>query len=351
MELLFTPSLSEEEFFGLFPGIYPLELRSNLIMQKVDALTSTAYPKLNPFKDKIWHDFYLPLQREREAIAVPVGIVKGTNCFIVSLKNGKSLRIEGGEGDVRTAYFTFFDELSRFVPLLQRDPSLPRKLVPYDIQTGTIPGKYVLEKILSPEEKKELQTKYYFHLKKKLSVKTISLEEYLSTAAICYQAAFPEKTSGLNNLEQYQRWADCRHGGMLNLENFSDPEEFMSWRNSDAYAGSHPFEIVYSPSGYGVHLIPPYSWFDDKDYYFLSLGNLNLAPEYLKMVRALIDNEVPFRSNHLKSTLDYLAGESSFLVNKGNGERSFNYFDTPEYQDKYFPHITWDALKIPRWKK
>ncbi len=144
----------------------------------------------------------------------------------------------------------------------------------------------------------------------------------------------------------YKKWADGRDGGMLSIKDRDNKKEFMDWMGSGKDAGAHPFEIVFSWHRHGIHLYPPSS---HEPYYHLRVTNYAYATEFVKMAKALIKENVPFRAHEFKNVLDYLAGETYFTVN-GHEELNFRYIPSREYKRKFFRHIEWDKIKIPEWK-
>jgi hypothetical protein len=67
---------------------------------------------------------------------------------------------------------------------------------------------------------------------------------YLKVSALAYDAAFP-KTRNLSAFSKYKRWADTRHGGMLDLPR-EDSGAFSKWFHSDVWQGTHPWENMSS---------------------------------------------------------------------------------------------------------
>ena len=114
-----------------------------------------------------------------------------------------------------------------------------------------------MEEIMSQKEKKRILFQYNRHVTKQRGLeKGCSLNEYLNTAAICYRAAYPSKTKEKTLLDMYNRFADGRHGGMLDIKNKNSKKGFMQWYNGCRWIGAHPFEIVFSWHEHGIHLYP-----------------------------------------------------------------------------------------------
>ncbi len=81
----------------------------------------------------------------------------------------------------------------------------------------------------------------------------MTVDSYLKVAALAYDAAFP-KTRKLSPFEKHKRWADSRHGGMLELP-LEDAEAFNEWFHSGVWQGTHPWEIVFAHP-HGILLSP-----------------------------------------------------------------------------------------------
>ncbi len=344
----FTPRFGDEDLYGLL-SVFPRSIENSPLYAAATAVTAVAMPEVNEFKDETWSDFYLPLKRGRKMIAVPVTITKIPTCkdrLVVSISNRRSMQIDSGQESAPQEYLTLFQEIGKLTPFLQKDASLVKKLVPYDLRTGRIPGKYVMKELMSEEEKESILQKYKEHENQKLKIDKISLDDYLKTVAICYRAAFGRKTKWLSPRQMYERWADGRHGGMLDLTDSSDQDEFKKWYESRDWQGGHPFEIIFSHHNYGISLWPPSTGHNQ---YGVSVGTIAYVEKYLAMISVLIKQEIPFQTDCLEDTLQYLIGESTFFVNQ-SGEHSFYYSHSQEEKQKYFPHIIWDPLKIPKWK-
>ena len=190
--------------------------------------------------------------------------------------------------------------------------------------------------------------KYRNHLAKNLTVESISLNQYLSVVAICYRAAFGEKTRGLKPIDMYLKWADGRHGGMLDIKDWNSEKEFDEWLNGKKIPGSHPFEIIFSFIEKGVCLFPPLK---QRNYFTLRCPTYLFADVYVAIVLELIKNDIPFKAPDLENMLDYLTGEKLFDVNSGHPLISLKFWEEKEYFERYFRHIKWDKLEYPKWKK
>ncbi len=342
----FKPKLHSYELEYYLRGFDEKHVESTKVYELAERLTSLAHPSYEDQYDRRWEYFYLPVKRSGRTIAVSVRILEYNKEFFVSVQSFGRFHIKKGGKVTENFYRDVISEILRVIPLVKKDAKILQKLIPYDIRTGKIKGRYVLSKLLSQKTKKRILEGYGKHIAKNLKVPEISLDEYLNTAAICYKAAYTKKAQKLSFLEMYKKWADGRDGGMLSIKDRDGKKEFTEWLHSGKHAGPHPFEIVFSWHRHGIHLYPPR---DLSPHYGLRVTNYAYAWDFLKMVNALISAEVPFEAGKLSDVLDYLAGETYFTVNEYD-EHRFLYVPSKEYKKDYFPHIKWDEIKVVGWK-
>lgn len=240
-------------------------------------------------------------------------------------------------------YLGLIQQTVEFSRIVKKDPGIISKAIPFDIRTGRVLGKYVMEDLLPIEKKEEILKLYGDHGKKGKRSRGVSLSDYLNTVALCYKAAFGSKTNGLTAEQMYRYWADGRDCGMLEIKNKKSKKDFSHWLDAEAHCGGHPFEIVFSWHGHGIHLFPPDL---NSPYFTLRVTNYMYALAFLEMVKTLIKNRIPFKAHKLESVLDYLSGESYFTV---NAYAEHCIFYSPEDR-KILRHIEWDALNMLKWK-
>lgn len=338
----------EAEYYLKNQSLNPRLIENSTIYNLVKKLTDRTHPSSKDKYEKRWEDFYLPLKRSRREISVPFNVVKYRRDFFCCFFRLGHLRVKKGNKRQEKIYKKIFQEAMRFLgPIKRTNGEIVKRAVPYDLRTGKIKGKYVLNKLISKKEKIKIIQDYSSCLRKDLKVKSCSLNDYLKTASICYKASFGKKAAGLKPLKMYKSWADNRGGGMLSIKDWNSKEEYSNWCRSGKWAGSHPFEIVYSWHDHGIHLYPPSSYNSWK--YSLKVTNYAYAKVFVKMAEALIKDNVPFIAQNLEEVLDYLLGETYFTVNDYSGNFFF-YAPCREYKQKYFKHIEWDELKILRSK-
>lgn len=350
----FRPKLNNEKVEYHLYGHDNISIENDDIYALIEYLVDTAYPTHEDKYDKRWEYFYIPVKRSRRIIAIPMWIMKYNDEFFIIVQSIGGFSIKKGniETEIETErfYSNIISETLRFSSIVKKDESILQKLVPYDIRTGKIRGCYILERLLSPQEKKDIYEKYENY---RISIKNdltdqieISLNDYMNVTSICYKAAYPEETKNLSNIDMYKKWGDGRHGGMLAIKDFDNKKEFSEWYNSGEHIGSHPFEIVFSWHRHGIHLYPPNN---SRRYYSLIVTNYAYAWDFIEMVNALIKMQIPFEASELETVLNYLAGDTYFTVNSA-GENDFRYTPSRKHKQKYFYDIEWDDLKVVKWR-
>lgn len=344
---LFKPQIIFDELDYYIDKFNEKQIENTGIYELVKKLTCEVLPCYQDEFDKRWENFCLPVKRRAKVITLLFDILEYKKEFFVHFRLLGSMHIKKGSRKEEEFYERIFSEALRFIPVIKADRNVLEKSVPYDLRTGKIKGSYLMEKVLSKNSKEKMLKDYAGHVEKIQEVREISLNEYLRVAGICYSTAFKKEAKSLSPPEMYKKWADGRDGGMLSIRDRDDKKKFMDWLQSGVHAGSHPFEIVFSWHRHGIHLYPPSF---QQPYFSLRVTNYAYAPNFVKMVKALIKEKISFRSDELKNVLDYLAGETYFMVND-YGEHNFWYIPSREYKKKFFRHIEWDKIKIPEWKK
>jgi hypothetical protein len=346
----FRPKLSSENVEYHLHGRNNICIEDDSVYILTELLVNIAYPTYKDEYDKRWECFYVPIRRNRKTITVPIWIMRYNDEFFIVVQSFGGFSVKKGDRYNEKFYYNIISETLKFSYIVQKDESILQKLVPYDIRTGKIKGCYILERLLSQQEKKDIYEKYEnyrMRIENDLTKQTeISLNDYMDVAGICYKAAYPEKTENLSNVDMYKKWADGRHGGVLDIKDFDSKKEFSEWYSSGESIGSHPFEIVFSWHRHGIHLYPPN---DSKGAYALRVTNYAYAWDFIEMVIALIDMKIPFEAGELENVLSYLAGDTYFTVNSG-GENDFRYIPSREYKQKYFYDIEWEDLKVVKWR-
>jgi len=348
--MVFKARLDYGDLGYLLKGWQATDIMNNQLNDRLRELANQAEPSFEDEYDRVWQDFYLPVERDSQVITIPfrideylgngnISAVFPSQASILCLRRETNDDCEHNQ--FIDEYKAIIDEAISFVPLL-KEKGEEALNVPFDIRLGKVKAKYVLEDTIPEEEREEILKRY--EEREYRTISKISLADYFRTAAICYRAAFPKGTKGLSPTEMYDRFAHSNHR-IFPIDNPTNESEFDEWLKSGR--PGHAFWFAFRTA----HLYPPSN---PKQVYRLSSSelrrsdNLEQAQSYLKMVSALIDARIPFEAD-LDEVLDYLSGETEFSVKIG--ERPiYHYEDTPENRIKIFPHIKWDPLKIPKWK-
>ncbi|MCK5068081.1 MAG: hypothetical protein KAR16_11600 [Bacteroidales bacterium] len=136
----------------------------------------------------------------------------------------------------------------------------------------------------------------------------ISASGFLGYCQICYQANdyFRDEKVPLSPMEQYQRMADRRHGGLTEIDQES-PEAFREWYHSGQKTGAHPWEIC--SGGNSTHISLMLS--DRGQEWVLSLAGSSeiRVAETSRMASALYRNRVPFHLWEGKEILEMVRGK------------------------------------------
>lgn len=350
----FAPRINHNYVRKYFRIDRETNINNDAFYAKMEELTAKAYPSSLPTKEKNdtrWEYFYLPMKQKSRLICTPIWVMLYQSLYSIWFfginRSFGNLIVDKGNKNVFEDYNLFIDEAIRFIPLMKETGNqIVERTFPYDYRKGKILKKYFYdtEKLMLEAEKNEIETAYRKHLEKKLTLGEVSLNDYLNTAAICYEGAFQERTKGMAPLDMYHRWSDKRDFGMLEVDPDSK-KEYMKWLITNGSRGSHPFEIVYSPVKSGIHLYPPEEKYP---FYRLSVGNSVYNKSFINMAVALVKHNVPFEADAAE-VIDDLTGEKFVGVND-NGFDTFDYNDSREYREKYFPHIQWEEIKVLKWK-
>ncbi len=347
MKTLFKPKIRYDHLEWMLRGrqFHTIKIENDRLHSMTADMVDRAHPSKIDGPDTFWESFYLPLERRR-LMAIPLSVHHYNSNFYVDIGNIGGFEVSKGNHPESKELKDILKETRRFLPFLSQE-DLIRKIVPYDIKGGRIKGKHVLDRTMPSEEREAIESCYSKSKDLRLS-RGICLEDYFNTAAICYRSAFNEKITNFSPREMYEKLADNRHGGMLDIKDPRSREEFSNWTKHSDF-GAHPFEIVFSMMEQGIHLYPP---FEEDRRYALSVSHVPLYGTYVDMLKGLVKENIPVRSEQLGEVLDYLSGECYFPVNNESGDifSSLRYGHSNEERKRYFKHIEWDPIKIVRLK-
>ncbi|MCP4110525.1 MAG: hypothetical protein GY749_34215 [Desulfobacteraceae bacterium] len=354
----FSPKIKFEDIQKI--AVKTSDIESDAFYELTEKLTSGHKPSFKDDYESKWAYFYLPIERDGELICTAVSIfLSYKKIYYVTFKDFSrygGAGVDKGTSELPKDYALTFDEISRFVPFVKEfGNDLLEELYPYEWRQGRMKRKYLyyVSNLISKEQGDKILEAYKKHLEKNLSVSEISLNDYLKTAEICYRAAFQKdikmflrqmEATEFSAEDLHKRWADSRHGGMLFIEDRDSKKEYMDWYVSRKWEGAHPFEIVYSGNIHGISLDPPD---EEEQYYRFSVIDPFYNDDFLKMVEALIENNVPFKTYNLENIVKYCMGEAHIGVNTVSmRDETFSYKHEKEEKEQCFSHIEWDKIEI-----
>jgi hypothetical protein len=163
----------------------------------------------------------------------------------------------------------------------------------------------------------------------------LTLRRYLQTAAIAYDAALPELRS-LMPRRKYERKADRRHGGLLELRP-TDPRAFEAWYQGRDWVGAHPWEIVFAHP-HGILLSPHRAagaW-----RFFLSVDALGLYRDAARMAIGLGAAGVPFEMARAAEVIAALRGDDWVEVGPFRGQLALE--EIEERRPGATSRVCWD---------
>ena len=323
-----------------------------------EKISSLAYPSSTSGFLIRWEYFYLPVYRvscnKKEFILIPVALTLERDSFLFEITKIGSFsvaknicfgkQIISDPEDLKLIENILISILE-FCDILKRNPDTVHKYVPYEFRLGTIEGKYIMKKVISTEEAKRIKQRYIEHQKKMAAIKNATLQDYLNVLYICYKAIFGNSIGTEEIPEIYKKYSPDKEATIFSIET---EEQFSMWYESYEWTKKRSFDIYCNVFGECLSLYPP----TPKNPKYVLVGRgLFIAWKYINIVRALIENNIPFEAPELDLILEYLTGKVMFKVNWGEPPFCFNYVDTEEYRKKYLPHIKWEPLKVPKWRE
>jgi hypothetical protein len=227
-----------------------------------------------------------------------------------------------------------------------KNPSAYNRMVearlPFACRTGKIQRAFTwLEGEESEMDEGTLQKVESMHSFVELSprLKKLTAADYLTTASIAYDAAF-ENMASLSPVEKYKSRADGRHGGMLDLP-LNNAKAFARWFDSQRWAGTHPWEIVYGDP-HGVMLSPCHDQKASTWSFDLSVHTERLYAIAVKMAIALARRTIPFEFYNGAKVVAVLRGED--MVDVGPARWTLEFEVLRAIRPDSIEHIQWDPI-------
>jgi hypothetical protein len=202
----------------------------------------------------------------------------------------------------------------------------------------------------------------YFNIDEDKKHKTFTANKYFEYCKVAYNAIDEKLDNNIKNngLALYNRFADGRHEGLINIK-LDSPTEFKSWINHKHpkyVAGGHPFEIYRA----GIFLYVNHANYRDDDGFTISLnGNaLYYLKKICQIILALKKANLPFTfsaSKELRLRImaqDFIGivPENESLKYAENNFEKENVFDVVYLDDinkkmkQLAPFIIWEQLPI-----
>lgn len=170
-------------------------------------------------------------------------------------------------------------------------------------------------------------------------LRRMTLGQYLNTAAVAYDAGFRELRP-FSALQKYQRKADGRHGGLLDLPRH-DAQAFERWFRSQAWSGCHPWEIVFGHP-HGIMLSPRYHEERRAWSYWMWVDSLGWYVTAARMALTLGEHGIPFELQNQHEFLDTLYGRDD--VDVGPDLYMVNYGELKRQRPESLADIRWDSI-------
>ncbi|MEM0106833.1 MAG: hypothetical protein QXS03_01230 [Candidatus Micrarchaeaceae archaeon] len=314
-----------------------IKVSNDYLYNMVEKITNKYVPAEKNYGGLIWAGIYLEAD---DGSYLPVDIAKygKKKTYFISIGNYIAFVLEKGNGEENKTIEKFIKSIFKGMKSIEENKSNFVDKIPIEFKTGKILGKYVLGKklLIDDETAKKIEIKYMMHIRDAQETGAISLREYLDVAKICYDAVFHEEIA-MAPRDLYDKYADWRHGGMLDLKE-DDEKEYLKWLNSNSWKGSHPFEIIKGYKSIGIELLPPKL---SSKRFVLVAGSHAYAKEYIEILNALIEKGIAFEAPQLRDMLDYLSGKTYFSVNKISDDEIYDIEGMKQF-------VEWDKPKIAK---
>ena len=236
-----------------------------------------------------------------------------------------------------------------------------------------LPDQFRLDKALGKSKAKQfirLVENNYFLNEQNFIAQSMTADRYFEYCKIAYMAAAAKKDS-LNYTESgramYQRFADGRHEGLLDIDPDSE-QEFADWldgKHPKRSSGGHPWEIKRGGSFTHIGLRVQRPYYAPKEGFKVELyGNANIRlAETIKMFLALHNAGCPIAIADPDGIRKRLLGQDNFgIIPSYESLSRANQHFLPEedvhdvmyfnhlgrYKKRITPFIRWEALPLLR---
>ena len=344
---------------------------------------------LFPDKSGKWH--YLFISKYRETFFIHY--INGDNDSL-EIELDKSVKIrDSAFGDARTFYpeeesIEVWVELilsaQRWMKKAEKDWIKTNKQIleeyPLNYRTGTVPASiiraslsdiYRLDKELGKRKVKQfvkLVEDGYFYNMDHGTVDAMSASKFLEYCKIAYIAGARKDEqidSDLSGREMYQRYADGRHEGLLDIDPDSE-HEFADWidgKHPKKSGGGHPWEIKRGGNTTHISLYVRRPSYYQKEKFVVELNGpaLTRLAETVRMFLAIHQASLPITISNPESIRKRLLGQdnigivpvysSQHRANQEFGEEEdvfdvLHYDNLGRYKRRITPFIRWESLPV-----
>ncbi len=209
-------------------------------------------------------------------------------------------------------------EIEQLYPLRRRTGTIPNSLV-----RASLPAVYRLDREIGEQARDTfigLVESGYFNRNDKTTVKSMTARDFFHYCRIAYRAGKrPEDTldESLSGREMYERYADGRHEGLLDIDETS-PEEFAAWidgTHPKRTTGGHPWEIKRGGNTTHIDMYvmrPPYQ--KEGFQIMLRAAALGRLAETLRMLLAIHGEGLPITLDDAEGVRKRLLGQDNIGI-------------------------------------
>lgn len=291
---------------------------------------------------------------------------------------------ESGRGDPERVWCPIIAAARRWMDIAAKDwiraNTQVRRLYPLNRRTGIVPNSIIrasltdllrVDRALGAAKCRKfirLVESGYFSDSKNTSVPSLTANAYLNYCKIAYIAAKRRDDrvdETLSGREMYERYADGRHEGLLDINGDSE-QEFADWidgTHPKKDSGGHPWEIKRGGNTTHINLsvFRPYS-FEKKSFCIQLRGeSISRLEETLRMFLSIHDASLPVSIANPEGSRKRLLGQDNIGIipcydslHRANQQyrEDQDVFDVMYYDDlgrfkrRMLPYITWEPLPV-----
>jgi len=349
--------------------------------------------------NRLWHVIFFHKKRKWHRISVQqyhdtfyINLVDNDIC-ILEVIIGKSIVASiphhpypghGGEDDLEKTWGEYIDSAHYWLKNVQRNWIKANALVaakyPLNCRTGyvshalvraSLSGIYRLDQILGQKKVKEfikIVESNYFHDSQKTTCSTMTAKQYFDYCKVAYIAAQEKNNMIAKNLsgkELYERYADGRHEGLLDID-LDSVDEFSTWLDGThpkRTSGGHPWEIKRGGNTTHIDLYVSRPRYNDKNGFIVTIcaSSITRLAEAIRMFLALYDAGLPIKISDPDVIYRRLLAQDNIgIVPKYSSLHRANqhypenqdvhdvmhYDDFGRYKRRIKPFIIWEPLPI-----